>query len=176
MLLVLGSKSFSQGLTAFVNYRDNFIVFDKGSYTQLEHLPIMNFKVGKWGVAYQKSNGTLMVYTNGQEIKLTDIVENYIMTESLLVYHYNNNLFVFDGVEKYKLALDAPYFKADKDVVAFYDRIDKMFKLFYDGEIYDVENALTSDPVNDYQVGDNILSYKDPNDYLSVFYGGRKEI
>ncbi len=174
-MLSPGSNLFSQGLTAFVNFREDFIVFDRGNFTQLEHLPIMSFKVGKWGVAYQKSNGTLMVYTNGQEIKLSDVVENYMMTESLLVYHYNNNLFVFDGIDKYKLSLDAPYFKADKDLVAFYDRIDKMFKLFYKGEIYDIENALSNEPVKNYKVGDNILAYADHNNYLNVYHNGKSK-
>ena len=174
-VLFLSKSGKTQGFAAFVNFRENFIVFDHGNFTQLEHLPIQSFKVGMWGIAYQKSNGTLMVYTNGQEIKLTDIVRNYILTESLLVYHYNNNLFVFDGVEKHHLSMDASYFKADKDVVAFYDRIDKMFKLFYKGRIYDIENALSNEPVNDYQVGDNILAYQDPNQYLNVFFDGNKE-
>lgn len=175
ILLSISLRSYSQGLTGFLNNRDHFIVFDEGSFINLEHLPIQSFKTNKWGIAYVKSNGTLMVYTNGQEIKLSNVISDYQMTESLLVYHYNNHLFVFDGIEKQKLSMDAPHFKANKEVVAFYDRMDKMFKLYENGKIREVEDVLSNEPVNDYKVGDNILAYRDPYGYLNVYYNGNKE-
>ncbi|MFP4042943.1 MAG: hypothetical protein ACLFPH_08610 [Bacteroidales bacterium] len=174
-LILTSSKVHTQGLTGFLNFRDQFIVFDKGNFINLEHLPIQSFKTDKWGIAYIKSNGTLMVYTNGQEIELSNVVSGYQMTESLLVYHYNNHLFVFDDMEKQKLSMDAPHFKANAEVVAFYDRVDKIFKLYENGKIREVEDVLSSDPVNDYKVGDNILAYRDPYDYLNVYDNGNTE-
>src|SRR6056297_3238313 len=88
----------SQDLAAFTNFRDNFYVFDDGQFIKLEHLPVESYKVGKWAVAYQNNNGALMVYVHGQKHKLTEVVEDYELTESLLVYHYGSNLFVYDGV------------------------------------------------------------------------------
>ncbi|MFO8236276.1 MAG: hypothetical protein R6U04_12830 [Bacteroidales bacterium] len=174
-LFLVSLESYSQGLTAFLNFREQFIVFDKRNFRQLEHLPVRSFKTGKWGVAYIKHNGTLMVYTNGQEIELSNVVSDYVITESLLVYHYNKHMFVFDDMEKNKLSMDADYFKVDNEVVAFYDQMDKIFKLYDKGEIYEIEDALSNDPVSDFQVGDNILAYKSPNGYLNIFYNGNKE-
>lgn len=174
ILLLLSSPLISQDLAAFSNFRDNFYVFDDGQFIKLEHLPVQNYKVDKWAVAYQRSNGALIVYTNGQTHKMSEVVEAYQLTESLLIYQYGGNLFVYDGVEKEKLSMDARYYKADGDVVAFYDRIDKEFKMYYDGVVYDVESALSNDPVSNYQVGDNILAYLDHNGYLNSFYKGSK--
>lgn len=159
-----------QGLAAFMNFRDMFYAFDNGQLIKLEHIPIQNYKVGKWAIAYQKSNGSLMVYENGQKTKLSEIVEEYQLTESLLVYQYNNTLYVYDGYNKTQLSLDCPYYKADKDVVAFYDRIDKMFYLYYKGKFIEIEGALSNDPVRNFKLGDNLLAYLDANDYLRYYY------
>jgi len=164
----------SQDLAPFTNFRDNFYVFDGGQFIKLEHLPIRNFKVGKWAVAYQNSNGSLVVYTNGQTHKMSEIVEDYQVTESLLVYHYGRNLFVYDGIDKKKLSMDSPNFKADNKIVAYYDRLNKEFRTYYNGVVYDIESALSNEPVSNYELGDNILAYLDANDYLRYFYKGNQ--
>jgi len=164
----------SQDLAAFTNFRDNFYVFDDGQFIKLEHLPVQSYKVGKWAVAYQNNNGALMVYSNGRKHKMTEVVENYEITESLLVYHYGSNLFGYDGIDKEKLSMDCPYFKANGDAVAFFDRINKEFRFYYKGVVYDVESALSNEPVRNYKIGDNILAYLDPNGYLNYFYKGKK--
>jgi len=163
----------SQELAAFSNFRDNFYVFDDGRFIKLEHLPVESYKVNKWAVAYQNSNGALIVYVHGQKHKLTEVVEDYKLTESLLVYHYGSNLFVYDGIRKKKLSMDCPYFKANGDAVAFYDRINKEFRFYYKGVVSDVESALSNEPVRNYKVGDNILAYLGPNGYLNYFYKGK---
>jgi hypothetical protein len=174
IILFLPSILKSQDLAAFSNFRDNFYVFDGGQFIKLEHLPVQNYKVSKWAVAYQKSNGSLIVYTNGQTHKMSEVVGDYQLTESLMIYQYGGNLYVYDGVEKEKLSMDAPYYKANGEVVAFYDRIDKEFKMYYDGVVYDVESALSNEPVSNYQVGDNILGYLNHNGYLNSFYKGKR--
>jgi hypothetical protein len=113
-----------------------------------------------------------MVYHTGEKRELTPIVEDYEVTEALLVYTYNNNLFVYNGREKKTLTMDAPYYKVDEDIVAYYDRIDKMFKVYYKSQVFDVESALSSPPVSDFKVGDNLVAYRDPNDYLNAFFEG----
>lgn len=164
----------SQELAAFTDFRDNFYVFDDGQFNQIEHLPVESYKVGKWAVAYQNNNGALMVYVHGQKHKLTEVVEDYKLTESLLVYHYGSNLFVYDGIEREKLSMDCPYFKTNGSSIAFYDRINKQFRFYNNGVVYDVESALSNEPVQNFKVGDNILAYLDPNGYLKYFYKGEK--
>ena len=170
--LLFPTQAFSQGLAAYTDFRDHFYVFDNGNFRQLEHLPVMSFKVGKWCVAYRRNNGALMVYHNGQKRELSRVVRDYRVTEGLLVYTYNDNLFVYDGREKKNLTMNAPYYKADEDMVAYYDQIDKMFKAYYKGSVFDVESALSTPPVSNFEVGDNILAYVDPNDYLNAFFEG----
>lgn len=172
LLLFLPIPGLSQGKAAFTNFRDHFYVFDQGNTRQLEHLPIVSYQVAKWGVAYKRNDGALMVYHNGVKEKLSEVVESYQMTEGLLVYNYNDNLFVYEGREKTTLSMNAPRYKADEDLVAYYDEIDKMLKVYYKGEVFDVESALSVPPVSDFKVGDNMVAYLDPNGYLQAFFEG----
>ena len=172
LLLLSASQVRPQGLAAYTDFRHHFYVFDNGNLRQLEHLPVMNFKVGKWGIAYRGNDGALKVYENGMKRELSKVVSEYKVTEGLLVYTYNNTLVVYDNREKQTLTMKAPYYQADENMVAYYDQIDKMFKVYYKGEIFDVESALSSPPVSEFDVGDNILAYRDPNDYLNAFFEG----
>ena len=172
LFLIPFNEASSQGLAAYTDFRDHFYVFDNGNFRQLEHLPVINFKVSKWCVAYRRNDGALMVYHRGQKRELSKVVREYRVTEGLLVYSYNNTLVVYDGSEKTTLTMNASYYKVDENIVAYYDQIDKMFKAYYKGEIFDVENALSSPPVRNFKVGDNILAYEDPNDYLNAFFEG----
>ena len=171
-LLLISFEGRSQGYAAYTDYRKYFHVFDHGQFRQLEHLPVKNFKVSKWCVAYIREDGTMMAYHNGQKKQISPIVEEYQVTEGLLVYTFNKNLFVYDGRDKRTLTMDAPYYKADEHIVAYYDRIDKMFKMYYKGEVFDVESALSTPPVSHFDVGDNMLAYQDPYDYLNAYFEG----
>lgn len=171
-VLMVPAIARAQGQAAFTDYRQHFYVFDKGRFMQLEHRPVLSYQVAKWGVAYQRNDGALMVYHNGVQNKLSEIVEDYRVTEGLLVYTINNNLFVYDEGQKTTLSMNAPRYKADENLVAYYDQIDKMFKVYYKGQIFDVESALSSPPVSDFKTGDNMVAYLDPNNYLQAFFEG----
>src|SRR6056297_398507 len=113
LMLMMTGRVRGQGHAAFTNFRDHFYVFDKGHFRQLEHLPILSYQVAKWGVAYQRNDGALMIYHNGVKNKLSEIVEDYQITEGLLVYTYNNTLFVYEGRDKTLLSMNAPRYKID---------------------------------------------------------------
>src|SRR5436190_23524872 len=52
----------AQGIAAFNDYRDAFIVFDKGTFQQLDHLKVRSFKPGGNTLAYVDNSGEFQIY------------------------------------------------------------------------------------------------------------------
>ncbi len=173
-IVMSGTLSFSQDLAAFTDYRDYFYVFDEGNLKMIEHHPVQSFKIAMNGIAYIANDQSLKWYSDGNTRKISTVVEDYEVTENLLVYSFGQNLFVFDGEEKHTLSINCLNYESDSGIVAYYDRADRMFEIFQDGEIYEVESALTRNRVSDFQVGDGLAVYLDANGYLKSFVNREK--
>lgn len=174
LFVMSGTLSVSQDLAAFTDYRDYFYVFDEGDLKMLEHHPVRSFKIAKTGIAYIADDQSLNWYANGNSREISTVVENYEVTENLLIYSFGQNLFAFDGEKKYSLSMDCLDYKADSGIVAYYDKTKEMFEVFQDGEIYELESSLTGNRISNFQVGDNLVVYLDANGYLQSFANQEK--
>src|SRR6056297_2558211 len=112
-IVMSGTLSFSQDLAAFTDYRDYFYVFDEGNLKMIEHHPVQSFKIAMNGIAYIANDQSLKWYSDGNTRKISTVVEDYEVTENLLVYSFGQNLFVFDGEEKHTLSINCLNYESD---------------------------------------------------------------
>src|SRR5690349_1543797 len=90
--------SMSQGIAAYNDYRDAFIVFDRGTFQQLDHLKVRSFKPGGNTLAYVDNSGEFQIYYNGKkyhQLYSTDMF-SYFNTNYLVAYKVAQVLYVFE--------------------------------------------------------------------------------
>src|SRR6188768_2796720 len=88
----------AQGIAAYNDYRDAFIVFDKGTFQQLDHLKVRSFKPGGNTLAYVDNSGEFQIYYNGKkyhQLYSTDMF-SYFNTNYLVAYKVAQVLYVFE--------------------------------------------------------------------------------
>ena len=163
--------SFGQNLSAYTDYKDCFIVYDNEITKQIEYLPVKSFQVGGNCIAYIDNVDAFKVYYAGETIPLLDVPPQfYSATDDLLIYLINGQLFVFDNKTTVPLTYYANAYSVGDSIIAFTDKNFSTLRVYYNGEIKEIENKGTSDPVQSMKTGDNILAYVDYNNYFKIFY------
>lgn len=175
----LSTLGFSQtySLAAFHDYQKHFIIFDGGETHDVENLPVQSYQVGGNCLAYIDNAGKFKVYHKGEIILLSDInVDKYFATRYLVVYEMFGQLYVFDNGKKMMLTSNVLSYAVGDSIVAFFNRNTNSSHAYYGGRIYNLENALTGRPIQDFKVGDNIFAYfNDNTKYFKIFYRGQLE-
>jgi len=171
----LFAQSFN--LAGFHNYQNHFIIFDDGNFHDVENLPVQSFQVGGNCLAYVDNANKFKVYYNGEVQILTDIlVDEYYVSRNLLVYKVFGQLYVFDNGKKQMLTSNVYRFVTGDSIVAYINANTNSAHAYYKGKIYNVENALTGHPIQDFEAGDNIFGYFNNNTkFFKVFYNGKLE-
>ena len=171
--------SFSQtySLAAFHDYQKHFIIFDGGVTHDVENLPVQSYQVGGNCLAYIDNAGKFKVYHRGEIILLSDIlVDKYFATRYLVVYEMFGQLYVFDNGKRQMLTSNVLSYAVGDSIVAFFNRNTNSSHAYYGGRIYNLENALTGQPIQDFKAGDNIFAYfNDNTKYFKIFYHGQLE-
>ncbi len=173
--------SFSQGLAVYTDYLNNVQLFDSGHFREIEHLPLVSYKIGNKAFAYEDNTRNFKVYYNHFIFNVSDFVSDYTVTDNLIAFNLNSQLKVFDNgssktlsvhVDKYKAGDEAFKYKAGDEVIAFYDNQDRMFKVYFNHEIYELDDLLTSTSEPDFDVGENTVVFKNAQGYFQIFYNG----
>ena len=174
--MVAGSilPTYSQTLSAYTDYREYFYVFDDGYSQMLEYHPVQSFRVGGACLAYIDNRGVFKIFFRNKKITLEKYrVTNYFSTNNLLVYTLENQLIVFDRGKRMTLVYHPAYYAFGDSIVAFYDEASSYLKVYYDGEIREVEAGLSGRPMKSMVVGDNLFAYVNQADYFKIFYHGK---
>ena len=179
LLFIFTANIFSQSynLAGFHNYQKHFIIFDDGKTVDVENLPVQSFQVGGNCLAYIDNAGKFKVYYKGEIILLTNLlISKYYATRNLLVYEMFGQLYVFDNGKKQMLTSNVYRYAVGDSIVAFINANTNSSHAYYKGKIYNLENALTGNPINDFEAGDNIFAYfNDNTKFFKVFYNGNLE-
>lgn len=164
----------AQRVAAYLDYKNYFVVFDDGSFKEIEYTPVSDFKVGGDFVAYLNMDNSLKFYYKGDTYTLEEAQpQSYACSENFCVYKMNRRLEKVEAGNKRTLCEWATDYAVGDSIVAFVDYGDPGFKVYYNGEIATVETGATNGGVKQYQVSQNLVAYVDYNNELKVWWHGK---
>src|SRR5258708_2071002 len=162
-----------QSLTAYVDGRGYFNVFDNGITSTLEYQQPPSFQVGGNCVAYMDFNSNFKVYYNGETIVLYNgPVNKYQVTHNLVLYVIAGQLRVFDRGKTKTISTWSDSYAAGNSLVAFYDNTYRAFYVYYNHDLFTLENNTGQYPITDFKVSDNTLAYINNLGEFKIYWNG----
>lgn len=164
----------SQQLAAFNDNINNFWVFEAGQFQKIEHLEIQSHQIGGLLIAYMDNGSNLKVYRNGQvETLMTGDPIKYHTTDYLLGYSMYEQLNVYDNGDIKLLSMEADGYVVQDSLIAWHNRIQQTIQVYYNNEIYTLEDGLIYNPIQGFKLGDNTVAYvHSSSKELKLFYHG----
>jgi hypothetical protein len=174
LLLVTCAKLFSQGFSAYTDYKNYFYVFDNGKSTQLEYLPVQWYKLGSSTLAYLDNSNTLKAYYKGQKIVLSENPPtDCIVNDNMIITFSGKIVYVFENGITTPLAGWSSNCIVGDSIVGCVDQNTNSYKIFYDGQIHFLPDVIDNSSLTSFCAGDNILAYKNAEGYLKIYYRNR---
>lgn len=177
-LMLIPGVIFPQHMAAYLDYRNRFIVFDRGETRELENNKVMSFQVGGKCIGYQSYGNDLKVYYNGSVRTLEHVPPSgYTVTDHLMAYSVYSILKVFDNGAVKTLCTNTNGYIVEDSLIAYYDGIQQVLNVYQNGEILTIEDGLLQWPIRSYVSGDNILAYITVFDNkFKIYYRGKVEV
>jgi len=164
-ILVFLSGTFyaqSQSIAAYINFREQLMVFDDGNTKMLEPLPPQSYKVGPDYLAYIDNVSNLKVYYQGEVTILSPgVVLHYWAGDDYLVFELYQQIKVWHKGKLTNLGNNVTAFLASDSIVAFFDSNYKNFHIYYHNQEFDLGDGLVQTPISDFKIGNNIFAYID---------------
>jgi hypothetical protein len=164
----------SQGLSAYVDVREKFHVFDRGTIRQLDFLPVTSYAVGWNALVFVDHSGEFHLYCDGVSQKLNaGTPYSYESTRDLVVYRIGSLLNVVDRGVAITLMLfadDYPFAYGDS-IVAYGNSVGG-FEVYHHGKKTELDFEM---PI-DFKVGTNCVAYVTKAGEFKVFARGRTTI
>lgn len=171
-IMLISQTAFSQGIAAYTDFQKRFWVFDNGKSRLLEYQPVNTFKTGGPFVSFITNSNHLKVYSNHIDYELSPMVSSYSVTENLVTYKVYSQLFVFENGQKTMLSRYVGQYTTGDSLVAFFDTEKKYFQVYYKGKITTLADGLLTDDAGTFQVGSNIVCFRDLYGNYWLFYQG----
>ena len=143
MALLASLTGIAQDICGFLDYRNYFFVFDRGTIKELEHLPPIAFASGGGYMVYASAGGEVKVYRDSA----VTVIDQGIATRPTITDHYFGYasagvLEVYDGHELRRLCNNTGRFVVEDSVAGFYDEVLRTMHIHYRGVTIQVEDAL----------------------------------
>lgn len=164
----------AQDVTAFLDFMDRLMVFDRGSVQQIEPQKPKMVQFGGNSVVYADVRNDLKVYRNGR----TEVIDRASGIEPVVTDHFvgftvAGILKVYDGTTR-MLCPNAGFHLIEDSLVAFKDEVNRTISVFYRGETTKLEDQLAGNALVKWKSGDNVLAWVSNYDrLLKVFYHGQ---
>lgn len=156
-------------------YEDNrkyLYVFENGAPRQLETMPVRQYKVSGNTVIYIDNANNLISYYNGEKTKITEGLDASLgATAGMAWYSRDNVLTLLEKNKSIPLSFFVGNFKAGDHIIAFKDSRMELLKVYYQGNIYELEYTFVSSFGN-YEVGDNVVAFINGSHVFKVFSQG----
>ncbi|MDA3820507.1 MAG: hypothetical protein PF590_08625 [Candidatus Delongbacteria bacterium] len=149
MLVMTSLWVCSQDLAIYTDYLSKVQLFEGGEFKELEHLPLNSYQIGNECLGYEDNSENFKIYYNHYTFEINSFVSNYIVTDHLVAYNLNNQLKVFDSGDKITLSVYTDLYATGDELVAFFDKQNKIFKVYYNGEIIELDDALAGDEITE---------------------------
>jgi hypothetical protein len=173
-LVVLATAAQAQGVAAFLDYMDRPHAFERGSFFQLENLPLKLVGLGDGAVFYTATNGDLKVFRDGRVEVLDRSASIYFTaTDHLLGYKLATALKVYEDREMRIVCFNTGGWAIDDSLVAWVDEAQRTINVRYAKREYQLADALANDPILSWKTGDNIVAWVTTiENKLMAFYRG----
>lgn len=174
-LNLYGPTAKAQNLGAYQDYLGKFYVFDSGISKKVEYNEVQSFKVGGICILYIDNLGHLKMYYKGKVSELeVGGVTNYFATDFLAAYAVYDKLVVVDQGKVRLLSNRTDAYVVQDSLIAFYDKNDEYLKVYYKGEIINLESGIAGRPIEKFKSGDNIVAYiSSHTKNFKIFYHGK---
>lgn len=174
ILLMITQPLFPQHMAAYLDYRDRFMVFDRGQTRELENYKVNSFQVGGSCIGYNSYGDDLKVYYNGSVRMLEHVPPtDYTVTDHLMGYSIHSILKVFDDGEVMTLCNNTGGYIVEDSLIVYYDDVQQVLNVYRDGKIRTIEDGLLQWPIRSYASGDNILAYiTEFDNKFKIYYRG----
>jgi hypothetical protein len=152
--------------------RKYFYVFADGAPHQLETMAVLQYKAAGNTVVYINSANEIRTYRNGEKQKAGEGLNAIVGASGNLIWYTRDNaLSVFEKGQPVSLSFFLGDYKAGDNIIAFKDSRIELLKVYYQGNIYELEYTLVS-RLGNYDVGDNTVAFINGSHYLKVFSQG----
>lgn len=162
----------AQFIMPFEDGRKYFYVFANGAPQQLETMAVQQYKATDNTLVYINNANELRTYYNGEKSKAGEGLNAVIgSTGGMIWYTRDNALSVFEKGQPVSLSFFVGDYKAGDHIIAFKDSRIDLLKVYFQGQIYELEYTLVS-KLGNYQAGDNVVAFVNGSHYFKVFSQG----
>lgn len=164
----------AQEITAYNDYLDHLMVFDKGMLRQAEYLKVASYKIGGNAIAYIDNKNDFKVYYDGQTFPMVNAADfKYAVSDNLIAFSVGDVLYAFDEGQKRTLCYYAKGINVNLNdsILVYFDDSQSSLNFYYRGRIVNAEDALLSNPKT-IKTGSNTVAWINQSNEFMVFYRG----
>lgn len=161
--------SVGQGISAFHDYRNYFIVFDHGVFHEAEYLKVNNYKITRHFVVYVASDEALKVFEKGKKKKIADYFDYYHVGEDFVVYEYAKHVYLYKNGKQTELC-DWCNADARDSILRVIKQPGSILEVTLRDTTIQISREVETTTMRTYRMEKNMFSWTDAGYYLKLLY------
>jgi hypothetical protein len=163
----------AQPLSAYVSMQNELMVWDKGMIHKVDYLPPVDMKIGRSTIPYLDNSRSFKIYYGGSVKNINAGFTNaFFVTDNLVAYLNQKSLNVFDRGQTKNLTTICNQYTVADSVVMFLDGLKNEYRVYYNNQIYTLENFIPDSVLTAIKVSDNIVAFNNFANQFRIFYRG----